>query len=265
MKEQILRPADFMPEKLAMAFAERACEKHGGYKAGVLTSAWGELSSGCPQCMREREERESQSRLAAAKAHASGGERLRFSGMNIEPEFYGATLANFRAETASQKAALDACRELVKSDRKFCEALLCGPNGVGKTHLACAVAKELKGAVYTMYEIAARIRHTYTPLAVETELDAVKKLSRLPFLAIDEVGRTKGGDAEKSWLSYVIDKRHSRFLPTMLLSNRPLERSLPKDKAQWSLESFLDSDIVSRFRGGAIVEIDGPDARRRME
>lgn len=261
----ILKSKDLIGEKPQIAFVECVCEKHGSYKAGMLPSAWGELSSGCPQCIREQEEREAQSRFAVARVHVNAEESLRFAEMNIEPEFYGASLNNFRAGTPSQKAALDACRELVKSDRKFCEALFCGPNGVGKTHLACAVAKELKGAVYTMYEIATRIRHTYTPLAVESELDAVKKLSRLPFLAIDEVGRTKGGDAEKSWLSYIIDKRHARFLPTMLLSNRPLERGLPKERAQWSLESFLDSDIVSRFRGGAIIEIEGADWRARRD
>ena len=264
MKAQVLKPADLICEKPVMDFVERVCERHGSYKAGVIHFGKGELFSGCPRCIAEHEAAAARGKSPEPNAWAtSEKERLRLRSMNIEPEFYGASLSSYRAETPSQKAALAAAKELVKSDRKFCEALFCGPNGVGKTHLACAVARELGGAVCTMYEIGCRIRHTYTPLAVETELDAVKKLASLPFLAIDEVGRTKGGDAEKSWLSHIIDKRHSRFLPTMLLSNRRLERSLPKDKAQWSLESFLDSDIVSRFRGGAIIEIEGADWRAR--
>ncbi len=240
---------------------ERFCEKHGPYIAKrIIMLGRGEgIVSNCPQCDEEREA------LEEAKKKPSGSvsdtDRYRYAQMNIEPEFYTATLENYHAHTKSQQEALTACFALIT--KKQGEVLITGSNGVGKTHLACAVAKELKGAVYTMYEISCRIRHTYTTRAVESELEAVKKLSSLPFLAIDEVGRTKGGDAEKGWLSYIIDKRHTRSLPTMLLSNRPLERSLPKEKAQYSLESFLDSDIVSRFRGGAIIEIDGQDARRR--
>ena len=236
------------------------CEKHGRYEARRLMFGKMEILQQCPQCELEELEEQKALEAGAGKTRAAELDRLRWERQNIEPEFYGATLENYRAETESQKAALDAVTSLVEEKRGF--VVLSGSFGVGKTHLACAAAKELGGAVYTMFEIALRVRCTYAPKAGETELDALKELNALPFLAIDEIGRSKGQEAEANWLSYIIDKRHSRFLPTMLLSNKRLARELPKEKWRESLEAVLGDDVAQRIKAdGAIIALEGKNFR----
>jgi DNA replication protein DnaC len=97
----------------------------------------------------------------------------------------------------------------------------------------------------------------------------VNELARLPLLAIDEIGRTKGGDAEANWLSYIIDKRHVRGLPLILISNKHAHSDCPnqsEDKVCADcLEYYIGEDIMSRLcDGGVMLKFSGADYRKRM-
>ena len=239
---------------------ERFCERHGRYAARRLSAFGKEFLSKCPLCVEEHEG------IEAGRGFAkwSEQEKLRFEKANIAPEFWRATLASYDAETCSQKTALGAVTALVKNMRGF--VVLSGSFGVGKTHLACAAAKELGGAVYTMFEISARIRSAYSPRAKETELDILKELCALPFLAIDEVGRSKSQEADANWLSHIIGKRCACFLPTMVLSNKKLARELPKERWGESLEAALGDDVAQRIKaGGAIIALEGKNFREAQK
>lgn len=177
---------------------------------------------------------------------------------NIEPEFYTATLDNFIAKTPSQKKALQAMKDLISG--KIKSVVLSGSHGLGKTHLLSAVSKIMSGIIYSMFEISAQTRNR---MKNESEIIFLDELSRLPVLCIDEIGRTKGSDAEINWLSYIIDKRHTRKLPIILASNKKFERSLPKEEKSDALEYWLASDIISRLiENGVFIEIEGEDARK---
>ena len=71
--------------------------------------------------------------------------------------------------------------------------------GTGKTMLANIVAKELKGCVYTMYEIATMIRQSYTAKAEKSEesnednIDSDSELEghKATFAVADEEEQTK--------------------------------------------------------------------------
>ena len=143
------------------------------------------------------------------------------------------------------------------------QIVMTGSNGTGKTHLAIAAVKELKGKIYTMYEITTRIRQSYSPRADETELEIVDELARLPMLAIDEVGRTKGSDAELNWLSYIIDKRHTRGLPTIIISNKHVRKHCPNGGCPDCLENYLSGDVMSRLTdNGVLLQFNWADWRK---
>ena len=161
------------------------------------------ITLGCPECARERDKELDQEEQA--REAISTDEAMRSA--NIEPEYYDATLDTYQADTPEQVKAVQTVKRLIAGEIQ--QIVMTGSNGTGKTHLAIAAVKELNGKIYTMYEITTRIRQSYSPRADETELEIVDELARLPMLAIDEVGRTKGSDAELNWLSYIIDKRHT--------------------------------------------------------
>lgn len=234
------------------------CEKHkieyvDIYKIGGI--AYGRR---CPECMadedaaieRREKERQEYDRIQKIKD------------MNIEPMFLEASLDNFTAGTPELEKAVDSVRKLIAGEIQ--QIVMTGKNGTGKTHLAVAAVKELGGRILSMYEITARIRASYTSMARETELHIVDELSHLPLLAIDELGRTKGSDAETNWLSYIIDKRHSRSLPTIIISNKHVKKDCPAHGCDQCLENYISEDIMSRLsEGGILLRFTGDDWRKK--
>ena len=148
--------------------------------------------------------------------------------------------------------------------KKSGKIILLGSNGVGKTFLGSMAIKALGGKILSMYEITTMIRHSYSVKAEKTELEIVQDLASIPMLVIDEMGRTKGSDAELNWLSYILDKRHTRDLPFMILTNTHLSRDCPKKGCDSCFERFVNNDVLSRLRQNSqIITIKAPDYRAR--
>ncbi len=233
---------------------EFECAVHGAFEADCLVFKSGRVfHDGCPECRRQaaESERKERDRLSSE----------RYDILNIEPEFRGKTFSDFIPKTESQKKALDAVRRIVSE--RHGKVVLVGPNGVGKTLLASIAVDMLGGRLYSMYEISTMIRQSYTVKADRTELDIVRELAAVPFLFIDELGRTKGGESEQNWLSYILDKRHSRGLPFGLSGNVHFRKFCPDGGCPKCFESFFDNDILSRlYQDSAIIMVDGPDHRR---
>ena len=237
---------------------ERICTKHGKYIAHISEIMGKTFETGCPECEKETEEhnRTEQSKQAQEELIK------RYKAMNIEREFYNATFENYIAETQNEKHALAAMQKIV-AERKG-KIILLGRNGSGKSHLMAVAVKTLGGYMYSMYEISTMIRQSYTTVAKESELDIVNRLASCPMLAIDEIGRTKGGEAEQNWLSYIVDKRHVRELPLAMASNKLPRRLITDVSKDVPFESYIDSDILSRFQQDTeiITLIDSRDHRR---
>lgn len=233
------------------------CDKHGDYEAKALEVFGVLLEAGCPVC----EEEEMENYAKVTKEAAELMRRNDYLKRGIEPEFINATLENYKAETKSEAEALKACRDLVEG--KLQKVLLLGSNGTGKTHLGDAVAKALGGVRITMYELGAKIRQGYT--TGRSELEILDELLQYPVIVIDEIGRTKGSDAELNWLSYLIDKAHTRGIRMLLISNKHQASKLPPDRKHEAIEFFLPNDAISRLRqNSVIVEVTGRDRRAAM-
>lgn len=234
------------------------CEIHGEYDPQTINFLGRPLSTGCPECLRIREEAEA---VEAAKAEAEARvNRLRR--MNIEPMYFDCTLDTIEQSTGEHEKAVQHAREMVKT--RAGKIVLLGANGTGKTHIAVGVVREIVGAIYSMYEITTRIRASYVSGAKETELEIVDELSRLPMLAIDEIGRTKGSEAETNWLSYIIDKRHTRGLPLILISNKHTRKTCPAKGCDKCLENYISEDIMSRLNeDGHLITFAEGDYRKK--
>ncbi len=236
------------------------CEKHGNYDSKSITVLGRTFEIMCPLCEKEQAEKEE---IEERKRN----EEIRFNNLTsrgIEPEYFDITLEKYKAENESEKNALNACKDLLEG--KIKKLILLGSNGTGKTMLSCALALRLGGIRTTMFELGARIRQSYAKNGSETsELNILNNLLTYNFICIDEVGRTKGSDAERNWLSYLIDKAHTRNIRLMIISNRRTAKNLPAERRGEAIEFFFDNDVISRLKENArIVEIKGRDRRQAI-
>ena len=236
------------------------CDKHGIEYEDVQQEIAGRIFhfGMCAECSKEVAEAEKE--MQERQKHDSSLSFYTYA--NIEPSYYDVSFDNFIADTDDLKRA-KACVEKMATE-KHGKIIMLGKNGTGKTHLAVCAVKIVGGKILTMYEISTRIRATYTPRAKEDELDVVDELARIPLLVIDEIGRTKGSDAETNWLSYIIDKRHVRDLPLILISNKHIRRSCEKQGCNDCLENYISEDILSRLsEDGIRLQFGGIDYRMK--
>lgn len=180
---------------------------------------------------------------------------------NIEAEFFNAKFDDYKPQNETQQKALNAVKELVAT-KKTGKVILLGANGLGKSFLGTIAVKMLGGKIYTMYEISCLIREAYSPLAKRTELEILEELASVPMLCIDELGRSRSSEAERNWLSYIIDKRHTRHLPLMILGNVHLMKDCSAHGCPHCFEKFFGRDVLSRFKQNTtIVSMQGKDWR----
>jgi DNA replication protein DnaC len=214
----------------------------------------------CPKCEEERILEHRQREAEASRIMLLEDYRRR----NISPEFFDKSLDDYVATTKGQKAALKAVEDIV-SKRKG-KLILIGTNGCGKTMLGNIAVKIMGGKIYTMYEIATRIRQSYIPGAKETELDILNELINEPLLVIDEVGRLKMSEAVQDWFSYVLDKRHTYNKPYFIIGNLHFKNDCEKKEnggCPKCFENYFDTDILSRLtQDSIIIEIIANDHRR---
>ena len=237
---------------------EHLCQKHGKVKCTAFVLC-GEIHSFCPLCEREREEQEEKERQEELE-HPKAAFEAEMKARNIEPEFWAKSIEDYRAQCQEQKRALAAVRKMIV--QKTGKIIILGSNGVGKTMLGSVAVKELGGKILSMYELSGMIRHSYKDNAERDEFEIVNELASIPLLVIDEMGRTKGSEAEMNWLSYILDKRHVRRLPFMLLANTHLKRDCKAKGCRKCFENYVDNDVLSRLRKDTeIITIIAPDYR----
>lgn len=235
--------------KLQEIVVEKNCEKHGLVSCKVFSfSGRVENDVLCPVCEEEREAQEKQMRLEKEKKRKQQVFEKLMKEYGVEPEFYYKGFDDYKPETKEQKQALEAVKKLVENKKG--KVILIGSNGVGKTMLGCIAVKALGGKFIGMYELSAMIRSTYKKDSELDEFDIVEKLANVPMLVIDEIGRSKGSNSEQNWLSYILDKRHARGLPFMLLSNKHLMKNCKKNGCDECFENFVDNDVLSRLKQG---------------
>jgi acyl-CoA synthetase (AMP-forming)/AMP-acid ligase II len=106
-------------------------------------------------------------------------------------------------ELANFEQTVDSLREAHRRARAFVEAfpavdkglLLRGRHGVGKTHLAVAMLKEIvrskgaRGYFYETRELLKLVRDTYATSGDESEMDVLRPVLEADILVLDDLGR----------------------------------------------------------------------------
>lgn len=189
----------------------------------------------CPACLREKAEQQ---------------QRDRYLAKGIPRDVLHATLDNFvlaanpKLETGYKSPAKFLADAKAFADGELRNLILAGTAGLGKGHLAAAVAKQrIDAGKRVRWTTCARLFADYhRAYKNDATLDVVAPLVRADLLVLDEVCfRDLPSDGEEI-LFEIIDPRAQQGRQTLLLGNKPADET-----RQWLGERILD-----RLRSGGV-------------
>lgn len=146
--------------------------------------------------------------------------------------------------------------------------LLTGPVGVGKTHLAISILKELietKNCDCLFYEFNAllkEIQGSYNPATQASEMEILSPIMNVDLLVLDELGASKPTDWVRDTLGHIINSRYNNNKFTIFTTNYLDERPSDRDE---TLEDRIGIRTRSRlYEMCQTVVIKGDDFRRNF-
>jgi len=208
----------------------------------------------------------------------------------IPPRYEHCELANFdvrkSAATGQENASLSVAKIYAQ---RFVEEyptdfglLFVGSTGVGKTHLAVAILRELilrKGVeclFYDFHELLKTIRDSYNPGTQSTELAVLQPVLDAEVLLLDELAGSNPSDWVKETLHHIINSRYNykkvTLITTTLLAREAVGRRgerMPSGQAIPDLDYTLNQlgvTLRSRlYEMCKLVEMSSDDYRKAIK
>jgi DNA replication protein DnaC len=100
-----------------------------------------------------------------------------------------------------------------------------GPPGVGKTHLAVAVLRQViatrgaRGLFYDTRDLLRVIRSTYDPVNRTQEMDVLRPVIECDLLVLDDLGAERTSEWVEETLNLIVNSRYSERRTTVFTSN----------------------------------------------
>ena len=209
-----------------MVKIDKVCQKHGEQMYAVGPNQV-EVCQACGKEEIEKEQKELQDTYWKKEDERREKKRLDvlFNSSIVNAELKNATLGNYEVTTV-----LTAAKRIVDEyvDGATNNVLFLGPAGVGKSHLAYGIIKSVsdrtkKHAMFIkLPELLARIRNDFGNEA-NTEQKWIARLSKIPFLVLDDLGQEKISDWSKSILFSILDNRNCTIITSNLASSADIE------------------------------------------
>jgi len=155
-----------------------------------------------------------------------------------------------------QQAAVVDCLKVTDATEQY-QLLLTGPSGTGKTHLVCALVRELTRKRRVRHAHFAYVPDLTHQLSYERGFEARDELIRLTqnidLLVLDDLGAIRIGDFERDMLMLILHQRHANGRSSIVTTNESLEH----------LGDLIGPRLVSRMQQARQLLIDGEDYRAK--
>jgi len=192
-------------------------------------------------------------------------------------------LANFEFDGRYRSLAparMAACKFAEEYPVNKSGLLLIGSIGVGKTHLAVGIIKELirgKGVSCLFYdyrELLKQIQNSYNDTVKTTELDVLRPVFEAEVLALDELGAVRPTEWVWDTVSLILNTRYNDKLTTIITTNFPdgqsAETEAKKGIKRLNREDTLGDRVGDRMLSRLhemcrFVTMDGADFRQNVK
>jgi len=181
------------------------------------------------------------------------------------------------AHPSQEKALLEARAFVDQYPLERSGLLLIGPIGVGKTHVAVGIMKELilkKNVACLFYdyrELLKQIQNSYNDSVKATELEVLRPVFDTEVLVLDELGAVKPTEWVWDTVSLILNARYNDNRTTIITTNfenRPPGAAVvgPRGAAR---EETLGDRIGERMRSRLhemcrVIRLDGQDFRQKF-
>jgi DNA replication protein DnaC len=212
-----------------------------------------------------------------------------FNRIGIPAAVARASFDNFKSWSPDHQRAKAVAEDFARKFRRDAPTkgfLLYGRPGAGKTHLLVAALRYLaleKGVPCRYVEFMLLLSDIRAGFGSNRgHMEILGPLASVPVLAIDELGKERGTEWERSMLDELISRRYNAGLTTIFATNYPRDpapvpvptggkfhtasKDFQRDAALMSLEERVGQRIYSRLNEMCdFVIVDGPDYRKDAE
>jgi DNA replication protein DnaC len=208
---------------------------------------------------------------------------------SIPARYEHCELSEFVTTTSGSNPSLEAARLAAESFAREYPVektglLFIGPIGVGKTHLAVGIIRELVQKsvpclFYDYRELLKEIQNSYNPTVNATEMSILQPVFEAEVLVLDELGAVKPTEWVWDTVSLILNARYNDKRTTIITTNFPDQppamASAPRDLTQRESaaralrEETLGDRIGERMRSRLHemcrkIAMEGSDFRQRV-